>query len=82
MLKLKNIKLTTAYIKADYSPEDSEELGHIEIDIESQKVLSKPIVGYEKIYPTMAERALRKILEGAKTKSGYQTPKEKLVMWY
>ena len=45
MLKLKNIKITDAYIEADYIPECSSECGHIKMNRVTKEIDVRSVIG-------------------------------------
>ena len=46
MLKLKNIKITDAYIEADYIPECSSECGHIKMNRVTKEIDARSVIGF------------------------------------
>lgn len=81
MLKLKNIKITDAYIKADYIPECSSECGHIKMNRVTKEIDVRSVIGFSDTYTRMAINGLERILYDIKKDPSY-TPNERLVMWY
>ena len=81
MLKLKNIKITDAYIEADYIPECSAECGHIKMNRVTKEVDVRSVIGFSDTYTRMAINGLERILYDIKKDPSY-TPNERLVMWY
>ena len=81
MLKLKNIKITDAYIEADYIPECSSECGHIKMNRVTKEIDVRSVIGFSDTYTRMAINGLERILYDIK-KDPSDTPKERLVMWY
>lgn len=82
MLRLTNIKTTSEYIEAHYIPEDSFEKGFVRLNNNAEVVDSITVKGYEKTYPLMASKALKKLNDSLKNNPNYELPKEKVVMWY
>ena len=77
MLRLKNIKISESIAEADFSPEDSNNWGHLAVDRESGKtVLFEEVPGYGASYKAHAKK---KLLEMAKEND---SRKECVVMWY
>ena len=56
MLKLKNIKITDAYIEADYIPECSSECGHIKMNRVTKEIDVRSVIGFSDTYTRMAIR--------------------------
>ena len=81
MLKLKNIKITDAYIEADYIPECSSECGHIKMNRVTKEIDVRRVIGFSDTYTRMAINGLERILYDIKKDPSY-TPNERLVMWY
>lgn len=81
MLKLKNIKITDAYIEADYIPECSSECGHIKMNRVTKEIDVRSVIGFSDTYTRMAINGLERILYDIKKDPSY-TPNEHLVMWY
>ena len=81
MLKLKNIKITDAYIEADYIPECSSECGHIKMNRVTKEIDARSVIGFSGTYTRMAINGLERILYDIKKDPSY-TPNERLVMWY
>ena len=81
MLKLKNIKITDAYIEADYIPECSSECGHIKMNRVTKEIDVRSVIGFSDTYTRMAINGLERILYDIKKDPSY-TPNERLVMWY
>ena len=81
MLKLKNIKITDAYIEADYLPERSSECGHIKMNRVTKEIDVRSVIGFSDTYTRMAINGLERILYDIKKDPSY-TPNERLVMWY
>lgn len=77
MLRLKKIKIADGIAEADYYPEDSEQFGHIVVDLSTEEVIScDEVPGFWKTYPGHAKWHLIRM-----AKAG-ETDKERLVMWY
>lgn len=79
MLRLINIEKTAKTIRAEYTPEDSEELGMVELSRENEDVLRSVKTSYDEPvenYLHQAVNALRKMLKES------EIPKTRLVMWY
>jgi len=79
MLRLINIEKTSNTIKAEYIPEDSEEIGKVELSQNGEDIIRSDKTSYDEpvgIYLRQAVSALRKIL------SESEIPKTRLVMWY
>ena len=49
MLRLKNIKITDAYIEADYIPECSSECGHIKMNRVTKEIDVRSVIGFSEI---------------------------------
>lgn len=81
MLKLKNIKITDAYIEADYIPECSSECGHIKMNRVTKEIDVRSVIGFSDKYTRIAINGLERILYDIKKDPSY-TPNERLVMWY
>ncbi len=81
MLKLKNIKITDAYIEADYIPECISECGHIKMNRVTKEIDVRSVIGFSDTYTRMAINGLERILYDIKKDPSY-TPNERLVMWY
>ena len=81
MLKLKNIKITDAYIEADYIPECSSECGHIKMNRVTKEIDVRSVIGFSDTYTRMAIHGLERKLYDIKKDPSY-TPNERLVMWY
>lgn len=81
MLKLKNIKITDAYIEADYIHECSSECGHIKMNRVTKEIDVRSVIGFSDTYTRMAINGLERILYDIKKDPSY-TPNERLVMWY
>ena len=81
MLRLKNIKITDAYIEADYIPECSSECGHIKMNRVTKEIDVRSVIGFSGTYIRIAINGLEKILSDIKKDPSY-TPNERLVMWY
>ena len=81
MLRLKNIKITDAYIEADYIPECSSECGHIKMNRVTKEIDVRSVIGFSGTYTRIAINGLEKILSDIKKDPSY-TPNERLVMWF
>ena len=81
MLRLKNIKITDAYIEADYIPECSSECGHIKMNRVTKEIDVRSVIGFSGTYTRIAINGLERILYDIKKDPSY-TPNERLVMWY
>lgn len=69
MLKLKNIKITDAYIEADYIPECSSECGHIKMNRVTKEIDVRSVIGFSDTYTRMAINGLERILYDIKKRS-------------
>lgn len=79
MVTLKNLKKTTNTIEADFFPEDSKENGHLVVEVESGKVLSRiDPRGYEGRF-SYAIHTKQALLELAQEEA---LPETYTVMWY
>jgi hypothetical protein len=79
MLRLINIETTDDTIRAEYTPEDSEEIGMVELSRKSEDIIKSRKTSYDEpveSYLQQAATALRKILNEPKV------PKTRLIMWY
>ena len=79
MLRLINIEKIGNTIRAEYVPEDSEEIGMVELSQESEDILKSRKTSYDEpveSYFRQAANALRKMM------SEPEIPKTRLVMWY
>ncbi len=79
MLRLINIEKTNDMIRAEYTPEDSEEIGMVEISRDSEDIINSRKTSFDEPienYLRQAANALRKML------SESDPPKTRLVMWY
>ena len=77
MLRLKNIRIEGKKAEADYYPEDSNECGHISVDLETRKISRlDELKGYWFCYPAHARQALLRMADE------HDERKEALVMWY
>ncbi|MBR2895797.1 MAG: hypothetical protein IKC03_09105 [Oscillospiraceae bacterium] len=77
MLRLKNIKVGDKIAEADFIPEDSQECGHIVVDLERKEVIAiTHVKGYEIMHPSHAKRQLLRMADAGDHR------KECLVMWY
>ena len=80
MIKLKNIVIDEKVAKSEIIPEDSQEIGNIEVDLIENKILSFVLPqGYE-----WCENHLNHAKEYlvAISNSKSVIPKEKVIMWY
>lgn len=78
MIALKNIRMSNNIIECDIIPEDSKEIGHIEVQIDTKDIKNFSLPkGYEWCLNHI-EHAKTALLEMAKNND---TQKEKLVMW-
>lgn len=76
MLKLKNIKIKNNIAQADFSPENTNIWGHIEVNLQSREITScNNVEGYGSSYRAHAKW---KLVELAQTN---EPPTECLVMW-
>lgn len=69
MLRLKNIKITDAYIEADYIPECSSECGHIKMNRVTKEIDVRSVIGFSGTYTRIAINGLKKILSDIKKRS-------------
>lgn len=77
MVRLKNIKINSSTAEADFLPEDSNQHGHIVVDLSTEEIVScEEVEGYGMSYPGHARA---KLVELAKECS---QEKECTVMWY
>lgn len=79
MLRLINIEMTNEVIRAEYTPEDSEEIGMVELSVQSRQIITSRKTSYDEpvgSYLRHAANALRNMM-GEK-----EIPKTRLVMWY
>lgn len=78
MVVLRNIERKKDTIEADFYPEDSKEAGHVVVDIESKKIISKvDVKGYEFFsYAHHAKNGLIDLIEKE------ELPEKYIVMWY
>lgn len=79
MLLLKNIEKDSHFIKANYIPEDSEEIGFICIDVSTGEIVESKTTSFDEPlggYLYHAAKALQKMIDSD------DIPKERLVMWY
>jgi hypothetical protein len=77
MLKLTNIERVGENIRANYTPEDSDEVGMLELN--GKDIVDSQITSYDspfKFYLRQAAYALNEIADEP------ETPKTRLVMWY
>ena len=65
MLRLKNIKITDAYIEADYIPECS----HIKMNRVTKEIDVRSVIGFSGTYTRIAINGLEKILSDIKKRS-------------
>ncbi len=79
MLKLKNIKRNNGIISAEYDPENTGEVGRIEIDIKSMSVVKSNASKQDEVYPIYLNHAINGLKKLAEEK---ELPKEKLIMWH
>lgn len=80
MVKLFNIQLQGKVISCDYTPENSELAGHIEIDTNSEEITNIQYSNYQygkKMYVSQARQKLIEIF-----KSGEPFPKQTVSIWY
>ena len=78
MIRLKNIEKNNNIIQCDIIPEDSNELGHLSIDIDTKKIIEQCLPdNYEwcKKHIQHAKDTLMQMVMNEKIE------KEKLVMW-
>lgn len=61
-VKIKNIKITDAYIEADYIPECSSECGHIKMNRVTKEIDVRSVIGFSDTYTRMAINGLERIL--------------------
>lgn len=78
MVRLKNIVKNKDVISASYEPEDTGELGYLEINKEGT-VLSKRYSEYDKDFPRYYQHALLELRRLALLDN---PPKESTAMWY
>jgi len=77
MLRLKNIKKQNKLIEADFYPENSEECGHLVVDLSSEEVIScVDVDGYGISYSGHAAHRLVKMANDKDERT------ECVVMWY
>lgn len=77
MLRLKNIKIESKRAEADFYPEDSNEAGHVVVDLLRGEFISHTdVIGYGESY---RGHALQRLMQMAKEKDSRT---ECLVMWY
>ena len=77
MLRLKNIRIERKQAEADYFLENSDECGHILVDLETRKISQlDELEGYWFAYPAHARQALLRMADE------HDERKEALVMWY
>ena len=77
MVRLKNIKIANGIAEADYYPENSEQCGHIVVDLSSQEYIHyEEVADYGRNYPGHAKWCLIEMAEAG------DTAEERLVMWY
>lgn len=79
MLRLINIEKTDDIIRAEYTPEDSEEIGMVELSVRSEEIITSRKTSYDEpigSYLRHAANALRKMIREP------ELPKTRLVMWY
>ena len=82
MLRLINIEKTSDTIRAEYIPEDSEEIGNLEIsqkDYDDYDIIKSNKTSYDEpvgVYLRQAASALRNMLKES------ELPKTRLVMWH
>lgn len=60
MLKLKNIKITDAYIEADYIPECSSECGHIKMNRVTKEIDVRSVIGFSGTLYSYGNKRFRK----------------------
>lgn len=79
MIKLKNIKRNDNIIECDIIPEDSQENGHIRVDLMGKILMDSALPdGYEWC-TNHIQHAVSKLIELSTAK---ELPEEKLVIWY
>lgn len=77
MLRLKNIRIGSGKVEADFYPEDSKIAGHIVINLESKEIVScEDVPGYGESYRGHAKQHLIKMAKENNTAT------ERTVMWY
>lgn len=77
MVRLKNITINNRTAEADFIPEDSNQHGHVVVDLSTEEILScEEVEGYGMSYPGHARA---KLVDLAKEHS---QEKECMVMWY
>lgn len=79
MVILKNIEKNNNIVECDIVPEDSKEIGHVSVKIDTKEIESFILpIGYEwcRNHVEHAKTALLEMM------SEDVTPKEKLIMWY
>ena len=77
MVRLVNIKMDGKVAKADFFPEDSQEGGHILVDVETGNTIDcTNVPGYGASYRAHARRGLIRMAKEGDTSS------ECLIMWY
>lgn len=77
MVRLRNIKIGSAFAEADFYPEDSNKAGHVVVDLSTEEILSCEYVpGYGNSYSGHARQRLVEMAKKNDTRS------ECLVMWY
>ena len=81
MLKLKNIKITDAYIEADYIPECSSECGHIKMNRVTKEIDVRSVIGFSDTYTRMAINGLERILSILQVLCKYKIVQKNLFKW-
>ncbi len=65
-VKIKNIKITDAYIEADYIPECSSECGHIKMNRVTKEIDVRSVIGFSDIYSYGNKRFRKNIIRHKK----------------
>lgn len=79
MLRLKEIKRNNSIISAYYDPEDSGELGYVEVSVKTGEEVKVEPSHFEGTIRTYMRHAISALSQMAKMEN---LPEEKTVMWY
>ncbi|MDU2064420.1 MAG: hypothetical protein E6713_06210 [Sporomusaceae bacterium] len=79
MVFLKNILKTDNKISCNYSPENTKEVGFVEVDIETRNYIKKETTKYDSGSDSYVSKVRFKLLDLAKMD---KIPTESRVVWY
>ena len=79
MVKLTNISKDAKTISCEYCPENSDQLGYVELDCESEEIVNIKYSDYEYGKKMYAAHAIAKLIELSRLDS---MPKEAYAIWF